>query len=139
MTWRDYFMNLAHAIKLKSKVPSTQVGAVAVDVDDRILESGYNGLPRHVCDHPYRYERPEKYNWVIHAEANLVATAARQVLKGSTVYVTHLPCNNCMGLLIQAGVSTVVIGKGLTHMPRELFDIATAMAEEAQIKLIFEK
>jgi dCMP deaminase len=47
---------------------------------------------------------------VIHAEANLVSKAAAEglSLRGSTVYVTTAPCDNCSLLLIQSGVEKVV-------------------------------
>ena len=51
---------------------------------------------------------------MIHAEGNAVAHAARHgvKLKGATAYVTHMCCKNCADLLIQAGIKTVVYGKG---------------------------
>jgi len=44
----------------------------------------------------------------VHAEANCIAEAARigVPVKGSTMYVTcGVPCKNCLGLMINAGVS----------------------------------
>ena len=137
MNWQGYFLMLARGVSLKSKDPSTQVGAIAVGEDREILETGYNGLPRGVKDLPERMERPEKYLWTAHAEANLVYTAARQRLKGSTVYVTHLCCNQCAIALINAGVKRVVVGGGETSMSPELFDTAVTMFEEAGVELTF--
>lgn len=119
-----------------SKDPSTKVGAIAVDADKVVLESGFNGLPRGVEDHPQRMERPAKYLWTAHAEENLVAQAARPRLKGSTVFVTHLCCNACARMLINAGVSKVVCGDGKTSMPQEQFLVAAQMFEEAGVELV---
>lgn len=119
-----------------SRDPSTQVGAVAVDADKTILESGYNGLPRGVDDLPERMERPAKYLWTAHAEEALVANAARPRLKGSTVFVTHLCCNGCARMLINAGVARVVCGDGKTSMPQEQFDVAVQMFKEAGVELV---
>ena len=46
--------------------------------------------------------------------------SARAKLKGSTVFVTHLCCNACARMLINAGVSAV------------------QMFKEAGVKLVFE-
>lgn len=135
MTWQEYFMGFARWAARKSKDPSTQVGAVAIGPDKEILETGFNGLPRGVADLPERMERPAKYLWTGHAEENLVTTAARSRLKGSTVYVTHLCCNGCARMLINAGVSRVVVGDGQTSMPKEQFDVAKLMFAEAGVVL----
>ena len=137
MNWRDYFMGLAKYVATKSKDPSTKVGAVAVGCAHQVIETGYNGLPRGVKDLPERYDRPEKYLRISHGEANLVATAARSRLEGSTVYVTHPCCNTCMILLINSGVSRIVYGDGETHMEEKLFDIAIEMANEAGVAVYF--
>jgi dCMP deaminase len=133
MNWRAYFLGMAGYVSIKSKDPSTHVGAVAVGPDNEILEVAFNGLPRRVEDRPERMERPAKYLWTAHAEENLVATAARSRLKGSTVYVTHLCCNACARMMINAGVAVVVIGNEETHMPQELFDVALTMFREAGV------
>lgn len=134
-TWRDRFLALAAHVARWSKDPSTKVGAVAVDASRRVLETGYNGLPRGVEDLPERMERPAKYFWTAHAEANLVAHAARARLEGTTVYVTHLCCNECTKLLINAGVAKIVVGPGTTSMPEEVFDVAQTMLLEAGVVL----
>jgi dCMP deaminase len=61
--------------------------------------------------HPERLERPEKYHWMVHAEANSVANAARNgvALKGGTVYSSFLPCADCARLIVQSGVVRVVV------------------------------
>lgn len=130
--WTNRFLDLAGAIATWSK-DTTKVGAVAVDCARRILETGFNGLPRGVDDRPERMERPAKYLWTGHAEENLVAHAARDRLAGSTVYVTHLCCNGCARMLINAGVAKVVVGDGKTSMPQEQFDVAMTMFAEAGV------
>lgn len=134
--WVDYFLGMAKYISTASKDPSTQVGAVAVSDAKAVLETGYNGLPRGVQDLPERMERPAKYDWTAHAEENLVAHAARKVLEGSTVFVTHFCCNGCARMLINAGVARVVIGDGKTSMPPEKFQIAKTMFEEAGVEVV---
>lgn len=136
MKWHQRFLDLAAHVAGWSKDPSTKVGAVAVDPTSRaVLSTGYNGLPRGVDDQPCRMQRPGKYLWTAHAEENLVAHAARQTLHGATVYVTHLCCANCTRMLINAGVSKIVCGPGLTNMDYENFAVARQMLKEADVEL----
>lgn len=135
MKWHRRFLELAKHIATWSK-DTTQVGAVAVAPSRQVLETGFNGLPRGVLDLPERMQRPAKYLWTSHAEENLVSHAARQVLEGSTVYVTHLCCSKCARMLVNAGVSRIVVGDGVTAMPQEEFDVATQMLFEAGVELV---
>jgi dCMP deaminase len=136
-SWKDYFMSMAELVASKSKDPSTKVGCVVVTEDKVVAATGYNGLPRGVQDRSERMERPAKYLWTSHAEENAVAQAARvgAKLKGGTAFVTHHPCSRCARSLIQAGVTTVVIGNGTTSMPDEEFDVARVMFLEAGVEV----
>lgn len=133
--WAQRFIQMAQMISSWSKDPRTKVGAVAVGPENEIVATGFNGLPRGVVDASERMLAPQKYDWTIHAEANLVAHAARPVLSGKTVYITHPPCAQCAGLLIQAGVRRIVYGDGTTNMPPEKFDIARIKCCEAGVDL----
>ena len=115
--WDRRFLKVAELVAGWSKDPSTQVGAVIVSAERRILATGYNGFPQGVEDSADRLEdRAQKHLLTVHAEANAVAFAAREgvSLKGSTAYTTHPCCAQCAGLLIQAGVRHVV------HLKRDL-------------------
>lgn len=133
--WTSRFLQLAALVASWSKDPATQVGAVAVSTDRRVLETGFNGLPQGVEDDPERMERPAKYLWTTHAEANLVAAAARSRLQDSTVFVTHAPCAQCAALLVNAGVAKVVYASGTTSMDPEQFRVAMQMFEEAGVEV----
>jgi len=45
IVWDDYFMSVAFLSAMRSKDPSTQVGACIVNNDHRIVGIGYNGFP----------------------------------------------------------------------------------------------
>jgi dCMP deaminase len=137
MNWTEYFMGFARHAAVKSKDPSTQVGAVVIGPDGEIRSTGFNGLPRGVEDRPERMERPAKYLWTSHAEENAVAHAARVgvSLKDCTVYVTHFPCSRCARSLIQAGITAVVVDSGTTSMPPEEFHVAEQMFGEAGVAI----
>lgn len=133
--WHLRFLELARQVAMWSKDPNTQVGAVAVSDARAVLETGYNGFPRGVRDLPERMERPQKYLYTAHAEENLVAHAARKVLEGSTVHVTHVCCNVCARLLINAGVKRVVLGDGAWSAPKEQVEAAELMLAEAGVQI----
>lgn len=113
MNWTDYLFGFAQHAAKKSK-DTTQVGAALVGPGREVRLTAYNGPPRGVADLPYRRERPSKYLFASHAEANLIAFAAREGIRtaGCTVYVTHPPCAACARSLIQAGIAEVIIGNG---------------------------
>ena len=134
MDWKTYLMGFAQHAAAKSK-DSTKVGAVLVGPHREVLLTAYNGPPAGVKDLPERFERPAKYLYASHAEANLIAFAARLGIRteGCTVYVTHMPCAGCARTLIQSGIVKVVVGPGTTSMPEEEFAVAEEMFREAGV------
>ena len=50
LQWDDYFLAVAFLSSMRSKDPSTQVGACIVNQDNRIVGIGYNGFPRGCSD-----------------------------------------------------------------------------------------
>lgn len=133
--WHEYLFGFAAYAATKSK-DSTQVGAALVGPEGEVRLTAYNGPPRGVADSAARRERPAKYLFASHAEANLVAFAAREGIttKGCTVFVTHHPCAACARSLIQAGVKRVVFGPGTTSMPAAEFEAAAEMFYEAEVE-----
>jgi dCMP deaminase len=137
MKWPEYLMGFARHAALKSK-DATQVGAALVGPEGEIRLTGFNGPPRGVHDTPDRRERPRKYLFASHAEANTIAFAAREGIrtKGCTLYVTHHPCAACARSIIQAGIVCVVVGDGKTSMPDEEFEAAAEMFAEAGTQVV---
>lgn len=115
----------------------TQVGCVIVAPSGRQLCAGWNGMPQGVERPLERYERPAKYSWVVHAEERAIGYAAKFGLScdDCTIYVTHYPCARCAGLIIEAGIKTVIYGPGKTSMPEEEFVIAAQKFADAVIKV----
>lgn len=140
MNWTDYYMGFARHAAQKSK-DSTKVGAILVGPDGEIRLTAYNGPPRGVEDLEWRRERPAKYLFASHAEANLIAFAAREGIRtaGCTVYATHAPCAACARTLIQAGISKIIHGDGTTSMPEDEFRAASDMLREAKVFLLKEE
>lgn len=138
LKWHRRFLDLAAHVAAWSKDPSTQVGCVLVDDDRRVIGMGYNGFPRGVKDSADRYDdRPTKYAMVQHAEANAILNATRDT-RGCVAYVTHHPCSNCTGLLIQAGVRSIFTHSpppGLAERFADSFRIARTMAQESGVSI----
>lgn len=106
--WDQRFLSLAEFIAGWSKDPSTKVGCVIADKDNRIVSLGYNGLPTGVSDSSERLmDRELKYALTVHAEVNAILFAGS--VKGCTLYVWPLPpCSQCAAKIIQAGIARVV-------------------------------
>ena len=112
-SWDETFMNLALSIAAdRSKDPNTQCGCVIVDRNNDPVAFGYNGFGPGSEETDELWERPIKYDHVIHAETNAIGRAARRgcSTEGATAYITHLPCLTCAKVLIAAGIKTVVCG-----------------------------
>lgn len=112
ITWDQYFMGMAHLSALRSKDPSTQVGAVIVSAENKVVSIGYNGLPKGCSDDEYPWERDgnaleSKYVYVVHAELNAILNAPLSV-QGCRLYVSLFPCNECAKAIIQAGITEIV-------------------------------
>ena len=113
LSWDEYFMGIAALSAMRSKDPSTQVGACIVNSDNRILSMGYNGMPRCCSDDVFPWDREgapldSKYLFVCHAELNAILNCAMGSVRGCTVYTTLFPCNECAKAIIQAGITEVV-------------------------------
>jgi dCMP deaminase len=138
--WDNRFLEMAKCISQWSKDPSTQVGCVIVDHNKIVVSVGYNGFPRGVADHQGRYDnRSIKYLLIQHAEANAVASA-KEPLNGFTAYVTHHPCSNCAGMLIQSGIKSIVTERPdgtFAERFKESFEASKMMFDEAKVKVKF--
>lgn len=112
LSWDEYFMGLAHLSAFRSKDPSTQVGAVIVDQNNKVVSIGYNGLPLGCNDDDFPWQREggmleTKYAFVVHAELNAILNSPRSV-NGCTLYVSLFPCNECAKAIIQSGIKKIV-------------------------------
>ena len=132
ITWDEYFMGIAILSSLRSKDPSTQVGACIVDGDKKVVSIGYNGMPRHIHDEDLTWNKGEgldsKYLYVCHAEMNAILnTRNGSALKDCTLYVTLFPCNECAKAIIQVGIKEVVYASN---------KYADSIATQASLKML---
>ena len=69
--WDVRMLRLAKHISSWSKDPSTKVGCVITDVQNRIMGIGYNGFPHGLADKNLD-DREHKYARTVHAEMNAI-------------------------------------------------------------------
>lgn len=106
MNWHEYWLNIVDVVCQKSQDPSSKYGAVIVDTKNRVLSTGYNGIPRGLEYKPTYYDRPDKYMYFVHAEQNAIfnAAAAGTRIEGSSIYVLRPPCVECSKAIVQCGI-----------------------------------
>lgn len=136
-SWMTYFKALALQVATRSKDPSTQVGAVLVNEHSDIVSTGYNGFPPRVEDTVERWQRPLKYEFVVHAEMNAIARAARfgKTTDNTTLYCTHFPCANCAKAVIAAGVKEVYYSEFANMTKDEDILFVTNLFREAGVEI----
>ena len=120
LSWDEYFMGIALLSSMRSKDPSTQVGACIVDGDKKVVSIGYNGMPRGVDDDSIPWGHGEgldsKYLYVCHAEFNAILnTRDGSALNGCRIYVTLFPCNECAKAIVQVGIKEVIFASDKYH------------------------
>jgi dCMP deaminase len=135
MKWDERFLDLAKLVSTWSKDPSTKVGAVIAD-DRKIISVGYNGFPEGVLDTAERYyDRETKYKYMVHAERNALLFANTSA-KGMTLYTyPFMPCSECAGMVIQAGIKRVVTLINKNERWKKSFKITQRMFGEAGVRL----
>lgn len=136
--WVQHFLRVAKEVASMSKDPSSQVGAVIVGKDKRLVSTGFNGFAKGVEDRPeYLNNRDRKYLRVIHAEQNSILFANTSV-EGCTMIVTHPCCARCAAVAIQAGITTVMWPKPSEAMAMrwaEDFEAAADMFQDAGVQI----
>lgn len=119
--WDEYFLKIAVAVSSRGDCTRSQVGAVLVDANHRIMSTGYNGTHSGIpgclegaCPRgklSYEELPPESpYGNCIanHAERNAILYADPNGRAKTTLYVTRRPCVDCKELLLANRVSRVV-------------------------------
>ncbi len=127
----NYYLDIAETVLERATCLRKSYGAVIVK-NDEILSTGYNGAPRgrancidlHYCTRDkLNVPRGEKYEICrsVHAEANAIISASRNEMINSTLYLAckdpktgevvgdTSSCTMCKRMIINAGISTVVI------------------------------
>lgn len=127
----NYYLDIAQTVATRSTCLRKSFGAIIVK-NDTIISTGYNGAPRgrkncsDICTcirDQLNIPRGERYELCrsVHSEANAIIAASRDQMLGATLYMTCLDsktgdvvpdtnsCAMCKKLIINAGISTVII------------------------------
>lgn len=133
----NYYLDIAETVLERSTCLRRWYGAIIVQ-NDEIISTGYNGAPRGRanCVDLNRCIRQEmqvpsgqRYELCrsVHAEANAIISAARRDMVSSTLYLVGrdaqsgellqdaTSCSMCRRLIINAGISSIVIRRGKTE------------------------
>ena len=111
LTWEEYFLALVQITSLRSKDPNTKVGTIIVNPKNRIISTGYNGMPLGDDTFTWKKEHKDyyqtKYAYAIHAELNAILNSTRSV-ENSTLYTTLFPCSQCAKTIAQSEIKKVI-------------------------------
>jgi dCMP deaminase len=145
ISWDEYFMGVALLSGLRSKDPSTQVGACIVNSQNKIVGAGYNGLPMGCSDEDFPWEKTgdflqTKYPYVCHAELNAILNNIGMDLSGCRIYTALFPCNECSKAIIQAGIKEVIFlsdkydGTNVSIASKRMLDTAKVSYRKVEVK-----
>ena len=130
----DNYMEMALTVAKRSHDAETKVGAVLVsNKSGAIMATGFNGFVRGANDDSLPCTRPLKYEFILHAEENLIANCARHGISmdDCTLVCTLSPCKHCMRLMINCGITKVVVKDLYRDFPDILSmpDVKTTLVE----------
>lgn len=108
-SWPEYFMLIACSVALRSLDPNTKVGCIIINHQNRIISSGYNGVPSNFppekCPWTVRKALKSidtKYPFIVHAEESALLTLPNN--DDQTEYIlftSQFPCSHCAKLIAQ--------------------------------------
>lgn len=142
MSWFKKFIDATKLVASWSKDRSRKVGAIIVNDDNRIIATGYNGMPIGVNDDvDSRHERPIKYLYTEHAERNAIYSAALSGIstKGTTIVLMWFPCADCARGIIQSGIKEVKCKEPDMNdtIWGTSFKVSKEMLDEAGVKISY--
>jgi len=138
--WDEYFMKAAFLVSERSTCLRRHVGAVLIK-DKQILATGYNGAPMGIthCDsvgclrEKLKVPSGQRHEICrgLHAEQNVLLQAAKHgvSVRESSIYITNAPCSICAKMIINAGITEVIISDNYPD------SMAKKFLKEARIKL----
>lgn len=135
-TWDEYFMAIAETVATRSKDPHTQVGAIIVNKDKHIIGAGYNGFAPGEEETEELWQRPTKYEHVIHAEENAIQNAPTNDTHGASVYCTLYPCYDCARNIVASGIKKVVYKHDELRGKSYITEKVQALFEKYKIEVV---
>lgn len=128
---------MARELAKRSLCSRDRVGAVIVDVNQKVIGEGYNGPPFNFqhndasciqwcirAMHSVSYREPDYSDCpALHAEANALMMSDRSLRQGGTIYVTSHPCMGCAKLIANSGLSHLYVYADRQHEYRRNQDV----------------
>lgn len=115
-TWDELFMSIARLLATRSTCSKKEEGrgppvGCVITVNNRIVSTGYNGsLPGQPhCDDVGHLMVDDHCVRTVHAEQNAIVNATKSLWSG-TAYITRIPCQHCLRLLLAARIHRIVCG-----------------------------
>ena len=105
------YMDIATTVAQRSHDAETKVGAVLVNNSSgAIIATGFNGFVRGADDEILPKTRPDKYEYIVHAEQNLICNSAKHgiSMNNCSLVCTLSPCKLCMRMLLNCGITKVI-------------------------------
>jgi len=117
----QYFLKMAQLVATRSTCPRRMVGCVITSINNHVMSTGYNGVPRH---YPHCTSTPcggqnaksgEGLNTCMatHAEQNALLQCPDTMSIG-TIYITDSPCITCAKLIANTSCRTVIYANEYT-------------------------
>lgn len=130
----NYYLDISQTVAERGTCLRRNFGAIIVR-EDEIIATGYNGAPRGrkncsdlgCCTREkLNVPKGQRYELCrsVHAEANCIISAPRNMMIGATLYLAGLnaktgeldgqvePCSMCKRQIINAGIKEVIIRSG---------------------------
>lgn len=110
-TKNQNYMDTAIVVSARSHDEQTKVGAILINnKSGAIVATGYNGFVRGAPDGVLPTTRPDKYEYILHAEQNLIANCARHgiSMEDCSLVCTLSPCKLCMRMMFNCGITKVI-------------------------------
>jgi dCMP deaminase len=146
VSWDDCWQIMAEIMGRRSQCDRRKVGAIIVDVNNKIQSSGYNGPPAGAkyqdgclnwCARAQTIEANGMSGQVdgdvdvlfsyrtcpsLHAEANALLAADHSKIQHGTIYVSSAVCADCAKLIANSGLQDVemIVLAGDTHRQPEI-------------------
>jgi dCMP deaminase len=140
------YMEMARAMAKNSPDAETQVGAIMLSSEGRLIASSYNGFLRGAPDDKLPKSRngnPNKYEFIQHAERNMLYNCAYEGIrtKDTTIVCTLSPCTDCLRASFQSGVRFIVFDELYSKFPNtdfytELPDVHVAIQKIGEYTLL---
>ena len=139
----NYYLDIAETVCERGTCLRRNFGAIIVH-NDEIIATGYNGAPRGL-EHCGEREggclrqqlgipSGEKHELcrALHAEQNAIIQAATlgQSIEGATIYITHQPCVICAKMIINSGISKIIVKEGYPDQ------LSVDILDEAGLKIV---